>query len=179
MARSISKKIRFEVFKRDGFVCQYCGAHPPNVVLEVDHIISVRDRGTDDENNLVTACFNCNRGKGAEPLSSVPKNLAEKGADIQEREEQLRGYREIMQGRLDRIEDDMWGVAEELVPDSSKEGMHRSWLRSIKTFNERLPLHEVMDAAELARARVPYSDRRRFLYFCKVCWNKITDSEAE
>lgn len=28
MARkSISKKLRFDVFKRDGFKCQYCGAH--------------------------------------------------------------------------------------------------------------------------------------------------------
>jgi len=25
----ISKRVRFEVFKRDGFQCQYCGASPP------------------------------------------------------------------------------------------------------------------------------------------------------
>ena len=31
MSRSLSKKARFEIFKRDGFVCQYCGAHPPKV----------------------------------------------------------------------------------------------------------------------------------------------------
>ena len=35
---SISKKIRFEVFKRDGFTCQYCGKSPPGVTLEADHI---------------------------------------------------------------------------------------------------------------------------------------------
>ena len=36
--KSLSKKIRFEVFKRDKFTCQYCGKTAPNVVLEVDHI---------------------------------------------------------------------------------------------------------------------------------------------
>lgn len=32
--KSISKKLRFEVFKRDGFTCQYCGRMAPDVVLE-------------------------------------------------------------------------------------------------------------------------------------------------
>ena len=36
--KGLSKKIRFEVFKRDQFTCQYCGKQAPNVVLEVDHI---------------------------------------------------------------------------------------------------------------------------------------------
>lgn len=27
--RNISKKIRFEVFKRDNFTCQYCGRKAP------------------------------------------------------------------------------------------------------------------------------------------------------
>lgn len=33
--KSISKKVRFEVFKRDGFSCQYCGATPPGALLHV------------------------------------------------------------------------------------------------------------------------------------------------
>ncbi len=32
--KPLSKKMRFDVFKRDGFQCQYCGAMPPNIVLE-------------------------------------------------------------------------------------------------------------------------------------------------
>lgn len=35
--KSLSKKTRFEVFKRDSFECQYCGAHPPSTILHVDH----------------------------------------------------------------------------------------------------------------------------------------------
>lgn len=61
--KPISKKIRFEVFKRDSFTCQYCGAKAPDVELEVDHIEPVSKGGDDNILNLVTACFDCNRGK--------------------------------------------------------------------------------------------------------------------
>jgi len=175
----LSKRTSFEVFKRDGFSCQYCGAHPPEVLLEVDHITPVTEGGTNDEANLATSCFDCNRGKAAVSLSVVPKSLAEKGAETAEREAQLTGYREIMQARTDRIENDRWAVAEILVPGSAKAGMKRDWLRSIMTFNERLPLHAVEEAANLARDRVPYSDRGRFLYFCKVCWNIIKEANPD
>lgn len=169
----LSKRTRFEVFKRDGFVCQYCGQHPPDVMLEVDHITPVVDGGSNDEENLVTACFNCNRGKAHIPLNVVPKSLGEKAAEVVEREEQLAGYRVIMEARADRIDADRWEVADILVPNASRDGMRRDWLRSIMTFNERLPLHVVKEAANLARDRIRYSEKRCFLYFCKVCWNHI------
>ncbi len=59
----VSKKIRFEVFKRDLFTCQYCGKKAPAVILEIDHIKPVSKDGTNDIENLVSACFDCNRGK--------------------------------------------------------------------------------------------------------------------
>jgi len=38
--KPLSKKLRFEVFKRDSFACQYCGAKAPDVLLEVEKKIS-------------------------------------------------------------------------------------------------------------------------------------------
>lgn len=63
-----SKKLRFEVFKRDCFTCQYCGAQPPNTTLEVDHIHPVAEGGKTAIDNLITACEPCNRGKGKQLL---------------------------------------------------------------------------------------------------------------
>lgn len=59
----ISPKVRWGVFSRDKFTCQYCGAKPPSVPLELDHKIPKSKGGTDDAPNLITACLNCNRGK--------------------------------------------------------------------------------------------------------------------
>lgn len=69
---SISKRLRFEVFKRDNFTCQYCGARPPDTVLEVDHVHPRCEGGLDGIENLKTACWNCNRGKAGIPL--VPRD---------------------------------------------------------------------------------------------------------
>jgi 5-methylcytosine-specific restriction endonuclease McrA len=102
--KPISKKARFEVFKRDGFTCQYCGSHPPDVVLEVDHIEPVSGGGSNDADNLITSCFNCNRGKADVPLNVVPQSLVEKSKEVAEREEQIRGYQSIMRERRERLE---------------------------------------------------------------------------
>lgn len=66
----LSKGVRHEVFKRDNYTCQECGAKlgdiKPNgekVKLEVDHIYPVSKGGTNDMNNLQTLCWECNRNK--------------------------------------------------------------------------------------------------------------------
>lgn len=67
----VSKSLRFEVFARDSFTCQYCGRRPPEVVLEVDHIHPQSKGGEDVIINLITACWDCNRGKSAKVISEV------------------------------------------------------------------------------------------------------------
>ena len=67
--KTISKKTRFEVFKRDSFTCQYCGESAPKVLLELDHIMPIAKGGTDEILNLITSCNPCNNGKRANLLS--------------------------------------------------------------------------------------------------------------
>lgn len=172
--RPLSKRVRFEVFKRDDFRCTYCGRHPPDVLLEADHITPVCDGGDDSQDNLTTACFDCNRGKGGVPLSAVPQSLADKAADIAEREEQLAGYRAVMQAKADRIELDAWGVAFALFPALTK--LRRDWFLSIKNFTRLLAHHELIEAAEKAYARRPDDEVARFKYFCGICWSKIRET---
>jgi hypothetical protein len=89
--KPISKKMRFEVFKRDKFTCQYCGRTAPDVILEVDHIKPVAKGGTNDLINLVTSCKDCNRGKGKRELSddSAVKVQQEQLKELAKKSEQL------------------------------------------------------------------------------------------
>lgn len=89
--KPISKSVRFEVFKRDNFTCQYCGGAAPDIVLHVDHINPVANGGENDIMNLVTSCEPCNLGKGARPLddrTAIAKQR-EQLAELNERREQL------------------------------------------------------------------------------------------
>lgn len=70
LRKSTGKRLRFEVFKRDFFTCQYCGSQPPDVVLVVDHITPVVAGGETAIDNLITACEACNQGKADKPLTT-------------------------------------------------------------------------------------------------------------
>lgn len=176
--KSISKRVRFEVFKRDGFRCQYCGAHPPKAVLHVDHIIPVAENGTNDETNLVTSCDNCNFGKGARSLDEIPKSLESRAEDTKEKEEQILGYSKIMAARRQRIEDDCWIAVGPFVSQfgGDDRSIRRDWFQSVKRFVNELGVHEVFDAMEIAVDRFPRSESRAFKYFCGICWKKIKEA---
>lgn len=171
--KAISKRLRFEVFKRDEFVCQYCGAHPPETILHIDHMDPVVAGGTNDIDNLVTACDACNLGKGARLLTAVPESLANKGARIAEAEDQLIGYQEIMRGRAARIEEEAWEIAERLYPGSGKRGFNSRDLLTIKKFIGRLGLFGVLEMADVALGKKPWRGAALFRYFCGCCWRCI------
>lgn len=61
------QKLRDVVFRRDGFKCRYCGE--ANTLLECDHVVPVSRGGSNELENLVTACKPCNRSKGAKLLT--------------------------------------------------------------------------------------------------------------
>lgn len=171
----LSKKTRFEVFKRDGFKCMYCGAHPPAAVLHVDHIHPVAEGGDNDINNLVTACEPCNLGKGARSLASVPKSLADKAAEIQEAEEQLQGFQDVLRAARERLESQTWVIVEMLF--GPVESVKRDDFNSIKRFIESLGMEQVIEAADVALSSGVYPVSRRFRYFCGVCWNKVREAK--
>lgn len=173
--KALSKKTRFDVFKRDAFACQYCGAHPPGVLLHVDHVVAVASGGNNSIDNLVTACQPCNAGKGARALDVVPQTLAGKAALVAEREAQILGYQAILDGKKDRVDAEMRRVAEILDDEAEEKGPLRTWAASIRRFNEALGVHVVLEAAESASSR--FSGDRGFRYFCGICWNLVREAE--
>lgn len=89
--KNISPKIRFEVFKRDSFRCQYCGRSAPEIVLELDHIEPHSKGGSDEILNLITSCWECNNGKSNRLLGddTVLKKQRDQLEELQQRREQL------------------------------------------------------------------------------------------
>ena len=109
---SLSKKVRFEVFKRDKFTCVYCGRKAPDVILEVDHVFPVSKGGDNNITNLITSCVDCNSGKRDIPLQ-VNETLEKQRLQmelLQEKREQLEMLFEWKKSldELDEYESDLF-----------------------------------------------------------------------
>jgi hypothetical protein len=184
--KNISKKLRFEVFKRDGFKCVYCGNSPPNVLLEIDHIQPISKGGDNDINNLVTSCFDCNRGKAAVPLSKVPRKINENLEVLKEKESQIREYRKFIkkiENRLSKDADEISAIFESKYKDLTLSNKFKE--TSLKKFLNKLPLHEVKTSMDLAVSKFGFDNddekdqmsEKTIKYFCGICWNKIRERE--
>jgi hypothetical protein len=169
--KSISKKVRFDIFKRDVFTCQYCGKTPPSIVLEIDHIIPVSKNGDNSCDNLITSCFECNRGKGADTLQVSPQTLVEKSEILAEKEAQIKAYNKLVKSKKKREDDTIDAVEREfrlVYPDREFTYSFRESIR-----NQFLP-YLMIDNLVYAMSKAVDTTRKSgdaIKYFCGICWN--------
>jgi 5-methylcytosine-specific restriction endonuclease McrA len=67
------KLTKREVFRRDDYICQYCGRQTAH--LTIDHVIPRHRGGQHRWDNLVAACAQCNRHKGGRTASEANMHL--------------------------------------------------------------------------------------------------------
>lgn len=60
----VSNRMRFSIYKRDGYRCRICGRREDEVDLEIDHIKPIAKGGKSTYDNLQTLCHRCNKEKG-------------------------------------------------------------------------------------------------------------------
>lgn len=157
--KPIGKKLRFEVFKRDSFTCQYCGKIAPDVILEVDHIVPVAEGGTNDIINLITACFECNRGKGATGLSddAVVKKQHAQLAELNERREQMKMIAEWRKGLNDSSIDGR-KIIEEDVRERTGATFKPHFKREVERMIRRYGFQIVYDAYDASMTQYYHDD---------------------
>jgi hypothetical protein len=178
--RALTKKTRFEVFKRDAFTCQYCGQSAPQVVLEVDHIHPVAEGGGNELVNLATACRSCNSGKGARMLSdkSVVNKQMEQLKELQERKEQLEMLASWRQGLVDHAQSEL-EVFENFIEENYGIGLNevgrKAFARDIKKYG----LSDILEATEKSANQYLIDEdddaqQNKFLdYIPRICyWQK-------
>ena len=168
--KPIPKRTRFEIFKRDSFKCQYCGKAAPEVILEIDHVVPVAHGGTNDITNLVTACRECNNGKGARELSddTIIKRQKAQLDEINERREQAemltewkKALQEVVAGQIDAIDSYLVSV--------TGDGMTEEGKRNMRMLIRRFGFQEVYTSVEIAFEKY-YHDTAKT---CEYAFNKI------
>lgn len=174
-----SPKLRFEVFKRDAFKCQYCGRTPPDIVLELDHITPKANGGKNTTDNYITACFDCNRGKGKNELTVAPPTLDGKIALIKERKKQLRAFNRLLEQQeieYNQSIDILCDTYSDYFTDKSPSDNFCAV--TIKRLVKSLPIQHLIDAMGIACSTKHDDPNAALLYFCGICWNWIKHPET-
>lgn len=180
---SVTKRMRYEVLRRDNHACKYCGATAPEAVLTVDHVIPVSLGGTDDPTNLVTACNDCNVGKGSsnpdQPLIDDVSADALRWSDaVREAARALLLVREQSAAARQPFLDawNNWTYC-----DRGKElnvPLPTGWEKSIDNFLAvGLPMEILCECVDIAmNAKKVRGDL--FRYMCGCAWNKVAELNA-
>lgn len=150
--KAISKRIRFDVFKRDSFTCQYCGRKAPDVVLQVDHIVPVKNGGKNTSLNLATSCAGCNAGKSCIPLddASVVAVQRRQVEQLQQRREQIEMIAEWQRGLLDAEIESANAVAKLWSSIAKGYSLNEHGLRGVRKLVRDFGLAEVLSAIPVA-----------------------------
>jgi HNH endonuclease len=148
---TISTRLRFEVFKRDKFTCQYCGEKAPEVILHVDHVEPVAKGGTTDLLNLVTACGTCNLGKGPRRLKdgSIVEAQRLQAEALQVKHEQLAMLAAWHRG-LAQLDQTGTDEAQAFWSDLTGSTLAKRDLGTLRRLIRRYGLGEVLEAMRVA-----------------------------
>lgn len=176
---TVSRRLRFEILRRDQFTCRYCGAKAPDVALTVDHVLAVSLGGGDEPNNLVTACGPCNAGKSsttadAALVADVDATALLFARAVEKAAEMRRFEAEGMEMLAEEFQNYWDGYS------TSVEGgipVSADWEASLETFFLRgLSPDDLRRLVDVAMAK-KISNKDVWRYFCGCCWREISSRE--
>lgn len=190
---AVSKRLRFEILRRDNHACRYCGAASPDVKLTVDHVVPTALGGSDDPSNLVAACVGCNGGKSSMPADAAMvddvaadalrwSQAMQRAADIER--ERRNDQRRFALDFIDRVVVIIREDPEEMtycMPDlkSPCVGGLDGLVRTLSQFREcGLDLDDLVYAIKRTGLNHAIDDQVSFKYFCGICWRMIEDRQA-
>jgi hypothetical protein len=164
---AVSKRVRYEVLRRDNHTCRYCGGTAPDVTLTVDHVVPVALGGSDEPSNLVTACRDCNAGKTSTSpdgpiVADVSADAARWAAAMKQAAAEDRENRTAREGTLDAVAA-AWPTFRRLP---------NGWEASVERFLDAgLSPEVIVQMAHVANEARGVGDR--WGYFCGCCWKRV------
>lgn len=176
---SVSKRLRYEVLRRDNHQCRYCGRSAPEVPLTIDHVTPVALGGRDEASNLVTACTECNSGKAASspdaPLVDDVAQDAFRWARAQQTAAaQMLAQRE-QQNLLRQPFVEKWECWTENATNEPVE-LPPEWTFSINNFIAAgLPMPVLLDCVDIAMTAKNVRASNKFRYMCGVAWKRVAE----
>lgn len=172
----LSRSLRFQILRRDGNACRYCGAMAPEVKLTVDHVIPVAHGGTDDPENLTTACADCNAGKAALPPDAEVVAQVARDQERWARAMALAAQAEATVREITEQTTQQW-LAEWnrwSAGDGRPIPVDDDWKIGIRTLMAAgLSLQDLCEAVPVAMRKSGVLTENRYRYFCGIAWTTL------
>lgn len=166
---AISKRLRYEILRRDNNACRYCGASAPDVKLAIDHVIPVALGGSDEPSNLVTACEPCNSGKSATPadspiVSDVDTRAAQWASAMKQVADEINADSHLINSVCERVDD--------IMPSYRP----AAWRNSIQQIlSAGLPAEVLVEMANVSLDAYGVKDRWKYFFGC--CWSRLREMQ--
>lgn len=178
---AISKRLRYEILRRDNHTCRYCGAKAPDVTLTVDHVTPTALGGGDTPDNLVAACRDCNAGKtSSSPDAPLVADVAEDAlrwaASVRNALAAIAAREQTVDAEVERFEAlwDQWSGTS-LGPFPRPADSTLTIERFVRLGLTYDALDRIMQKAMYMTPGVRAEDA--FRYFCGICWRTIDEAE--
>jgi regulator of RNase E activity RraB len=156
MRKSISKRTRFEVLKRDQFKCVYCGNSAPDFILHIDHVKPIADGGSSEIFNLVTSCDSCNLGKSDVPLNDY-QSLSKQKLQMEIIENNQKELAELIekQNRITGKENDEMEVISKYFKAFREIDLDDNEFKELKKLKNRFGLEELLISIKISMETYP------------------------
>ncbi|MFB7900281.1 HNH endonuclease [Streptomyces xiamenensis] len=182
---AVSKRLRYEILRRDNHTCRYCGAAAPDAPLRIDHVTPVALGGTDTADNLVTACEPCNSGKtstttDAATVADVKQDalrwaeaMKQAAANLTAADRHKAAYRDAFLAEWNR-----WGAGK---GDQQREiDLPKGWKASIEAFRVAgLPATVWAEVVDTSMGNDTVRVDNKFRYCCGVAWRMVTKLQED
>lgn len=176
---AVSKRMRYEVLRRDDYRCRYCGATAgEGARLVLDHVVPVAIGGTDEPGNLVACCQECNAGKGStvpdqQLVDDVTAAALRYASAVRQAAEDMRSLvdeeRDYADTFMDEWQTFRYGFNLTKVPP-----LPEDWRASVARWHRAgLPVEALVDAVHKAIAKV--GPTNAWIYMCGICWSRVRE----
>lgn len=176
---AVSKRLRYEVLRRDNHACRYCGRSAPDVELTIDHVVPVALSGDDKPANLITACVECNSGKSASsPDAALIEDVAQDA--IRWSRAMAAAAGEMLAQASGEIDaqahfEKAWaryGSGTERRPLPKDPG----WRQTVDSLlSAGLPMGVLEECIQVAMSQRKVAEDNVFRYMCGVAWRKVSE----
>ncbi|ASN72008.1 putative HNH endonuclease [uncultured Caudovirales phage] len=177
---AVSKRLRYEILRRDNHACRYCGGTAPDVKLTVDHVVPTTLGGSDQPSNLVAACADCNSGKSATPPDAAIVADVDAKALLWARAQDIVADRlRVTVHEKHLMEEHFYDEWETLRTDRRRSSeLPDDFGDSIELFMRRgMPYEAITELARVALRNRAVGDKWK--YFCGCVWTQMRQMDED